>query len=54
MNSTDRDPIDDSKDNPNGGILGEAVLVYTENLNDEGTCSCVCIDNEQCCGCMIQ
>lgn len=38
-----------------GAVLSEAVLCYTENLTiGEGACSCVCISDEQCCGCLLQ
>ena len=37
------------------GILSEAILEFTENSEmNEGTCSCVCISDEQCCGCLMQ
>ena len=37
------------------GIISETVLEFSENseLND-GMCSCVCISDEQCCGCLLQ
>lgn len=41
---------------PEADILAEIVLAYDDNskLVDEGTCSCVCINDEQCCGCLLQ
>ena len=37
------------------GILSEVEMQFSEmNEISEGMCSCVCINDEQCCGCMIQ
>lgn len=36
-------------------ILGEAELLFVENDEiGEGLCSCVCISDERCCGCVLQ
>jgi hypothetical protein len=37
------------------GILSEIIMKFSENseIND-GMCSCVCISDEGCCGCLIQ
>jgi hypothetical protein len=36
-------------------ILSEAELLFVENNEiGEGLCSCVCISDETCCGCLIQ
>lgn len=36
-------------------ILAEAELLFVENDQiGEGLCSCVCINDEQCCGCILQ
>jgi hypothetical protein len=36
-------------------ILAEAELLFVENGQiGEGLCSCVCINDERCCGCMLQ
>lgn len=37
------------------GILSEVVLRFQETSDaNEGLCSCVCISDEQCCGCIVQ
>jgi hypothetical protein len=37
------------------GIISEAILEFSENSEmNEGMCSCVCISDEQCCGCLMQ
>lgn len=37
------------------GIVSEAILDFSENCEmSEGMCSCVCISNEACCGCLLQ
>lgn len=41
--------------NEETGIVSEAILEFTENSEmNEGMCSCVCISDEQCCGCLLQ
>lgn len=36
-------------------ILSEAVLTFEDvSEANEGMCSCVCINDEQCCGCLLQ
>ncbi|MCK6685905.1 MAG: hypothetical protein L6R30_26215 [Thermoanaerobaculia bacterium] len=36
-------------------VLAEAELLFVENDEiGEGLCSCVCINDERCCGCLIQ
>lgn len=36
-------------------IIAEAELTYVQNDDiGAGMCSCVCISNENCCGCIIQ
>ncbi|MBI2839448.1 MAG: hypothetical protein HYX75_14125 [Acidobacteria bacterium] len=36
-------------------ILAETELMFPENNEiGEGLCSCVCINDEQCCGCLLQ
>lgn len=41
--------------NEETGIVSEAILEFTENSEmNEGMCSCVCISDEQCCGCLMQ
>jgi hypothetical protein len=36
-------------------ILAEAELLFVDNDQvGEGLCSCVCINDERCCGCIFQ
>ncbi len=36
-------------------IIAEAELQFTDNsIIGSGMCSCVCIADEQCCGCLLQ
>lgn len=36
-------------------ILSVAIVDFVENNEiNEGMCSCVCINDEQCCGCILQ
>jgi hypothetical protein len=37
------------------GILAEVEMEFCELSEiSEGMCSCVCISDEQCCGCILQ
>lgn len=37
------------------GILSEIEMNFSEmNEISEGMCSCVCINDENCCGCVLQ
>ena len=37
------------------GILSEIEMHFSEmNEISEGTCTCVCINDESCCGCVLQ
>ena len=36
-------------------VISEVELTYSDNsVIGEGLCSCVCINDEQCCGCPAQ
>jgi hypothetical protein len=36
-------------------IIAEVVMEFSENSEiGEGLCSCVCISDESCCGCIVQ
>lgn len=38
-----------------GEVLSMVTLDFVENADvNEGMCSCVCINDEQCCGCLVQ
>ncbi len=42
-------------ENDEGAILSEALLTFEDSSEvNEGMCSCVCINDEQCCGCLLQ
>jgi hypothetical protein len=37
------------------GIISEVIMEFSENNEiNEGMCSCVCINDESCCGCLLQ
>lgn len=41
--------------NVNNGIISEFILEFTDNSRmAEATCSCVCINDEKCCGCIME
>lgn len=45
----------DARHDVESGIISEAILEFAENSEmNEGMCSCVCINDEQCCGCWLQ
>lgn len=36
-------------------VVAVAHITFVENAEiNEGMCSCVCINDEQCCGCLLQ
>ena len=38
-----------------GAVISEVEFAYSENSEiGEGSCSCVCINDENCCGCPSQ
>lgn len=42
-------------DSEESGIISEVVMEFIENSEiNEGMCSCVCINDERCCGCILQ
>lgn len=44
-----------ARHNEETGIISEVVLEFAENSGmTEGMCSCVCINDERCCGCLMQ
>lgn len=44
-----------SSETSDGTILAEIALAYVDNPTiGKGLCSCVCINDEQCCGCPSQ
>jgi hypothetical protein len=55
MEQKNENPVDNAELEIDGDIINEVVLEFTENSALlEGMCSCVCINDEQCCGCLIQ
>lgn len=45
----------DARHDDESGIISETILEFSENSEmNEGMCSCVCINDEKCCGCLIQ
>lgn len=44
-----------ARQNVETGIISEVILEFAENSEmNEGMCSCVCINDEKCCGCLVQ